>query len=99
MIADGVYVSDNFHDYNDIKTPVRWQRVYSKGPVLIRKGALIGEGARIVGPITIGLNSVIASNAVVTGDIPDYSVAAGIPARVIRRYEEESASWEGVRGR
>ena len=93
MIADGVYISDNFHDYRDITRPVQKQQVFSKGPVLIRRGAFIGEGARIVGPVTVGKNSVVGSNSVVTRDVPDYSVAVGIPARIIRRYDESSGRW------
>ena len=44
----------------------------------------IGAGAKIIGNVTIGDNVVIGANAVVTKDIPEYSVAAGIPAKVIK---------------
>jgi len=94
MIADFVYISDNFHDYRDTTKPIQKQRVYSRGPLVIKSGAFIGEGARIIGPVSVGKNSVVGANAVVTHDIPDYSVAVGIPARVIRTYDH--GQWRAV---
>jgi serine O-acetyltransferase len=51
---------------------------------VIGAGAYIGTGARILGPVCIGQNSVIGANAVVLQDVPANSVAVGIPARIIR---------------
>lgn len=54
---------------------------------LIEERVIIGAGAVILGPVRIGHDSVIGANAVVTGDVPPYSVVGGIPARVIKTLE------------
>jgi serine O-acetyltransferase len=54
----------------------------------IGDNAMLGAGAKILGPVTIGDNAMIGANAVVLSDIPDNAVAAGIPARVIGRVDE-----------
>lgn len=56
----------------------------SKGVPRIGKGALIGTGAKVLGDIRIGDHASIGANAVVMTDVPDYAVAVGIPARVVR---------------
>jgi acetyltransferase-like isoleucine patch superfamily enzyme len=59
-------------------------------PIVIEKGVWIAAGATIIGGVTIGENSVIAAGSVVTKDIPANSLAAGVPARVIRSLEESA---------
>ncbi len=49
------------------------------------KNVLVGAGARILGPFTVGDNAKIAANAVVLSEVPDNSTAVGVPARVVRR--------------
>ncbi|MBU7015418.1 MAG: acyltransferase [Theionarchaea archaeon] len=53
-------------------------------PVLIKKGSWIGTGATLLPGVTVGEYAVIGAGAVVTGDIPDHVLAAGVPAKVIR---------------
>lgn len=60
-------------------------------PIVIKDGAHIGIGAIIMPGVTIGEGVVIGAGAVVTKDIPAYSVAAGVPARVIKTFEKEKA--------
>jgi len=55
----------------------------SGGPV-ISEGAMIGTGAKILGPIRIGRYASIGANAVVLQDVPDFGVAVGIPAKLVR---------------
>ncbi|HEV8206905.1 MAG TPA: acyltransferase, partial [Acidimicrobiia bacterium] len=52
----------------------------------IGSGSWLGHGAIVLGGASIGEHVVVGAGAVVTGDLPDYSVAVGNPARVIRRY-------------
>ena len=73
LIADRVYISDCNHNYNDIARPIFQQGTNFAGDVKIGEGSWIGENVCIIG-----------ANAVVTHDIPDYSVAVGIPAKVIK---------------
>jgi acetyltransferase-like isoleucine patch superfamily enzyme len=92
LTANNVYISDNLHGYEDIATPIIQQPIKFKKAVSIGDGCWIGENACVIGA-SIGRNCVIGANAVVTRDIPDFSVAVGIPARVIRQYDTLSKKW------
>jgi acetyltransferase-like isoleucine patch superfamily enzyme len=59
--------------------------LFSKGPVIIGDNVWIGDKATILPGVSIGNGAVIAANAVVTKDVPAYSVAAGNPARIIKQ--------------
>jgi acetyltransferase-like isoleucine patch superfamily enzyme len=93
LTADKVYISDNIHGYADVNTPVKLQPVQQKPAVVIGRGTWIGENVCVVG-CTIGKQCVVGANAVVTKNIPDYCVAAGNPAKIIKRYCFESESWK-----
>jgi acetyltransferase-like isoleucine patch superfamily enzyme len=92
LIADKVYISDNLHDYNDITQPIMHQPVLFKGKVAIGDHSWIGENVSIIGA-SIGKHCVIGANSVVTHDIPDYCVAVGTPAKVIKRYNLQTKTW------
>ena len=85
------YITDHTHgtvEPDDLKLPPRHRKLYSKGPVVIGKYVAIGEGCIILPGVTIGDHSVIGANAVVTKDVPPYSVVAGNPAKVIKQVIE-----------
>ncbi len=65
---------------------------FRPGAPVIGNNVWIAPGAKILGPITVGSNVIIGANAVVLHDVPDNSVAAGIPARVIRDVTAEELS-------
>lgn len=92
LTANNVYISDNVHGYEDVSRPIIQQPVRFKGAVSIGSGSWIGENVSIIGA-HIGKNCVIGANSVVTRDIPDYCVVAGVPAKVIRQYDPNSCSW------
>lgn len=92
LTANNVYISDNSHGYEDVARPIMQQPVVFKGPVSIGEGSWIGENVSIIGA-SIGRNCVIGANSVVTHDVPDYAVAVGVPARVIRQYDPDSRCW------
>lgn len=92
LIADRVYISDNLHSFDDIKTAIIDQPVKFRGVVHIGDGSWIGENVCIIGA-RIGRNCVVAANAVVTHDVPDYCVVAGTPARIIKRYDVATQAW------
>ena len=92
-IADGlltgrfVLITDNAHGANlpeELSTSPLSREVFSPGPVIIGRNVWIGDKATILPDVTIGDGAVIAANAVVTKDVPPFSVAAGCPARVIK---------------
>lgn len=95
LIADKVYISDNIHEYKNPVVPISEQPVIFKAEVIIKEGAWIGENVSIIGA-SIGKNSVVAANSVVTKDIPDYCVCAGIPAKVIKKYCFERNEWISI---
>lgn len=96
LFAAFVHVTDHSHDYRDVTKPVNKQGVFSKGPVVIKKGAWLAFGCHILSGVTVGENSVVAANAVVTKDVPPYSVVAGNPARVVSRFNFEQNKWVHV---
>lgn len=92
LTANNVYISDNIHEYEDITKPVMHQPVRFKRAVIIGAGAWIGENVSIIGAC-VGKNSVIGANSVVTRDIPDYCVAVGAPAVIIRQFDFQLQKW------
>ena len=95
LTADGVHISDNSHGYEDPFVPIMDQPVTSKGPVKIGAGSWIGENVSVLS-CCIGRNCVIGANAVVTKDIPDFCVVAGVPGRIIRQFDSKSSTWKRV---
>jgi acetyltransferase-like isoleucine patch superfamily enzyme len=86
-IGDGVQIGPNVTiatDNHDFKN----RSVLRCKPVVIKKNAWIGASVTILPGVTIGENAVIGGGAVVTKDIPDNAIAAGVPAKVIRMAEE-----------
>ncbi len=83
MLANGCFVTDASHRFNDPSLPVPWQGFTSKGPTRIGDNVWCGAHVVVTSGVTIGRRSVIGANSVVTKDIPPYSIAAGVPAKVI----------------
>ncbi len=82
-----VYITDQNHGYEDVTRPIS-QQTQPERPVRIGDGSWIGHGAVILPGSIIGRHVTIGANSVVSGEIPDFSVAVGSPARVIRRHIE-----------
>lgn len=95
LTADRVHISDNSHSYENPDVPILDQPVVSKGSVTIGSGSWLGENVSILS-CNIGRNCVIGANAVVTKDIPDYSIVVGIPGRVIKRFDNKERIWKLV---
>lgn len=88
LIASFVFISDHQHgrgDFTDIETPPLKRCLYSRGKIRIEDKVWIGEKVTILPGVTIGECSVVGAGSVVTKDIPPHCVAAGSPARIIRR--------------
>ena len=85
LVSPNVYITDCDHEYRNIDVPVIDQGIVQKGQkVSIGEGSYIGINAVIVGNVKIGKHCVIGANSVVPKDVPDYCVAVGSPARVIK---------------
>ena len=83
-----VMINDNSHGnftIEDLKKSPIDRCLISKGPIIIEKNVWIGEMAIILGNVHIGEGAIVAANAVVTKDVPPFSIATGVPARILKR--------------
>lgn len=101
LIGSGVYISD--HNHGSYKGDVQSSpeiapvdRELHGGPVDIGENVWIGDNAVIVGPLVIGRGAVVGANSVVLSDVPENSIVAGVPAKVIKVYRGESEGWTRV---
>src|SRR5262249_20291477 len=93
-IEDEVFVGHGVIFINDpypratssgrLQNEADWQVI----PTLVKRGASIGSGAVILSGVTIGEEALVGAGAVVTRDVPDYSIVVGVPARVTKRLSE-----------
>lgn len=84
-----VTITDNSHgetDFNTLCIPPSKRAIISKGPVVVCDNVWIGDKATILSGVSIGKGAVIAANAVVTKDVPAYSVVGGNPAKILKHY-------------
>jgi galactoside O-acetyltransferase len=72
------------HSVADRRLPIREQPLVSRGDILIEDDVWLGANVSVMDGVTVGRGSIVGAGAVVTRSIPPYSIAAGIPARVIR---------------
>jgi acetyltransferase-like isoleucine patch superfamily enzyme len=81
-----IYITDQNHGYEELDAPIGTQ-MWKNEPVSIGDGSWIGHGAIVLPGSRIGKHVVVAAGAIVAGiEVPDYSVVAGVPARVVRRH-------------
>ena len=97
LFAAYVHISDHSHEYRDVSRPIHKQGIFSKGPVIIGKGSWLGFRSEVLSGVKIGEHCVVAAGAVVTHDVPPYSVVAGIPAKIISKYDFSSKKWISVK--
>ena len=81
-----VYITDQNHGYTDVDRPISQQTTPERA-VSIGDGSWLGHGTVVLPGARIGRHVVVGANSVVTGEIPDNSVAVGSPAKVIRRHD------------
>jgi acetyltransferase-like isoleucine patch superfamily enzyme len=87
MLANGCFVSDANHRFDDPEKPVPWQGFDSRGPTRLGDNCWLGANVVVTSGVTIGERCVIGANSVVTTDIESFTIAAGAPARPLRRIE------------
>jgi acetyltransferase-like isoleucine patch superfamily enzyme len=84
MFANGCFITDADHRFDDPDRPVPWQGFQSKGPTRVGDNVWCGANVVITSGVTVGERCVIGANSVVNTDIPPFSVAVGAPARVVK---------------
>jgi acetyltransferase-like isoleucine patch superfamily enzyme len=95
MLAQNIVVSGLNHGYEDINLSPSLQKVNCK-PIVILDDVWIGANSVITAGVTIGKHCIIGAGSIVTKDIPDFSVAVGNPAKVIKKYNPADNLWEKV---
>jgi acetyltransferase-like isoleucine patch superfamily enzyme len=96
ITARNVYISDHSHAFADVNIPIRDQGITNIRPVSIGEDSWLGQNAVVLPGVCIGKHCVVGANSVVNSSLPDFSVAVGAPARVVRRYNPDSRQWERV---
>lgn len=84
--ARGVYVADHAHAYDDCSLPVLAQGLTNIAEVEIGDGAWLGQNVVVLPGVRIGRGAVVSANSVVAGNVPDHTVVAGTPARIVRSF-------------
>lgn len=100
LMASKIFITDISHgDYSDTadelnfpSVPPNLRPLFAK-PVEIGDNVWIGEFVSILPGVKIGKGSIIGANSVVTKDIPDNSIAVGIPARVVKKFDSIKLKW------
>jgi acetyltransferase-like isoleucine patch superfamily enzyme len=87
MFANGCFVGDADHRFDDPNVPVTWQGFSTQGPVRIGANCWFGVNCVVTSGVSIGERCVVGANSVVIDDLPPGVIAAGVPAKVIREIE------------
>ena len=94
LFAGFVHITDHSHGYEDTNLPISKQECFSKGPVIIEDECWLGFDCEILSGVHIGKHSIVAARAVVTKDIPPFTIVAGNPAKIIKHYNFDNKKWE-----
>lgn len=93
LMASDILITTESHGMNPESEIAYMNQPLVVAPVHIKAGCWIGEKVMIMPGVTIGKKSIIGAGSIVTKDIPDYSIAVGNPAKVIKKYSFESHQW------
>jgi acetyltransferase-like isoleucine patch superfamily enzyme len=93
IIAQHVVLSGLNHGFQDVRMPIKDQTC-TTGLIRVMDDSWIGAGVVVTAGVTIGKHAVVAGGSVVTKDVPDYTVVAGNPARIIKQYNPLTDKWE-----
>jgi len=91
--AQNVVCSGLNHGYQDVSMPI-WQQPVSTAQITIGDESWIGSNSVIVAGVVIGKHCVVAAGSVVLRSVPDYCVVGGNPAKMLKRYNADTAIWE-----
>lgn len=92
LISSFVLITDIDHVYSDVGAPVFDQGIRIKRTI-VKRNSFIGTGAKILAGSVVGESSVVGANSVVRGDVPDFCVVSGNPAKIIRVFDASLGRW------
>ena len=93
LFASNVFISDGFHGYNRIDVAYKDQPISELESIHIGEGSWIGQNVVIMPGVSVGKFSIVGANSVVTKSVPAYCIAAGVPARIIKRWDFAKSEW------
>lgn len=96
MFASNIHINDALHGFENANEPYKYQKISRIAPILIKRGCWIGQNVVILPGVTIGELTMIGANSVVTKSIPDRCIAVGSPAKVIKKWDENTQRWVSV---
>lgn len=96
LFASNVHMTDGFHGYSHVDLPYKFQPMWQISPIHIKRGSWIGQNVVISPGVTLGEMAIIGANSVVTRDVPDYSIAVGAPAKVIKSWCHDTNQWRAI---
>jgi acetyltransferase-like isoleucine patch superfamily enzyme len=93
MFASNVMISDALHGYDTANVPYKYQPMCRIAPITVKRGCWIGQNVVILPGVTVGEQCIVGANSVVTKSIPPRSIAVGVPARVVKMWDEAVQAW------
>ena len=96
MFASNVFLNDGSHGYQTATVPYKYQPIFRIAPIVVGRGSWIGQNVVIMPGVTIGEHALIGANSVVTESVPPRCIAAGSPARVLKRWDDRLERWVRV---
>lgn len=96
LFSEYVYISDHVHGIDPRAGRPDQQALVSKGNVEIGENSFLGYRVSVLPGVKLGKHCVVGANSVVTHSFPDYSMVAGVPAKLIKTYSFEKNSWVDI---
>ena len=96
LFATNVNITDGFHGFSRVDIPYKYQPMERIAAIVIERGCWIGQNVVITPGVTVGEQSIVGANSVVTSSIPPFSIVMGAPARVVKRWDHGTGKWRSV---
>jgi len=93
IMAPYVFITDHDHGFSDITKNLHQQPLTENGHTIIGDNVFLGTKSSILKNVKIGEHSVVGANAVVTKDVPSFSIISGNPAKIIKKYDLKKKKW------
>ena len=97
LFAANVFICDGLHGYTNVDIPFKYQPMFKIERIKIGRGSWIGQNVVVMPGVTIGEMAIIGANSVVTKNIPPKSIAVGVPAKVVKVWDEHLKDWKLVK--